>query len=719
MANQAKSESRATSESRRAFLQASAAAGGGLVIGCWAPALARFGAVHGAAPVPFQPNAYLRIAPDNTITVIVGVSEMGQGVLTSIPQLVAEELDADWAQMRFEQAPADPAYINPGFKMQATGGSSSVRSFWEPMRRAGAAARAMLIAAAADTWQVSAADCHAASGFVTHASGKKLSYGQLASRAATMPVPTEVKLKNPKEFKLLGRGLKRLDTHEKVNGSGRFGIDVRLPGLLVAVVAHPPKIGAKVASFNADKARAIAGVRQVVQIDSGVAVVADGYWNAKRGREALEIQWQEPAGVPLSSAAISQALAEHCDTPGFVARHDGDVAAAQPAKTLEAVYEAPYLAHACMEPLNCTAWVKGDTLEVWSSTQAPGPNQMALAKVAGVDPAKCQVHTMLLGGGFGRRFADDFAVAAVQISRAVHAPVKLLYAREDDMKAQHYRPASVLKIKGGLDAAGNPQLLQARVACSSIMVAAGFSKGGTLDSTAVEGLVNWPYDTPNVAIEWSQYEPGVGVWFWRSVGNSQNSFFAESFIDEMAHAAGKDPFEYRRGLLSKHPRHRGVLELAAQKAGWGQPLPAGRARGIAVADSFGSFVAEVAEVSLEKDGPRVHRVVCAMDCGMTVNPEIIRRQVQSSVIFGLSAALYGQITLKDGGVEQNNFNDYLVVRMSEAPRIEVHIMPSEEAPSGVGEPGTPPLAPAVANALFALTGERIRRLPFKGQNLRG
>lgn len=696
-------------ESRRDFLKSSAAMGGGLVIGFVLPGAARFAE---AATAAFQPDAFIRITPDNVVTVVVGLSEMGQGVLTAIPMLVAEELEADWAKMKVEQGPADPAFANPIFKVQATGGSTSVRGHWEPMRKAGATAREMLIAAAADTWQVDRSTCRAVSGKVVHASGKKLTYGQLANKAATLPAPADVMLKEPKDFKLLGKGAKRLDSPGKVNGTAKFGMDVRLPGMLTAVVAHSPVAGGKVASFNADKAKAVPGVRHVVQIGSGVAVVADGYWAAKQGRDALEIQWDEGANAGLSSDAISKAMSELADKGGVVARKDGDVSAATAAKTIEAVYEAPYLAHACMEPMNCTASVKPDSVEIWAGTQAQGVNQNVLSKVAGVKPEQVKVNTMLLGGGFGRRFAQDFAVDAVLISKAVGGPVKLIYSREDDTKGHFYRPASCVKFSAGLDEAGRPVMFSARVSCSSVFQAAGFPLTNDLDQAAVEGIKEWPYDCPNVQVDWARYEPGIGVWFWRSVGHSQNFFFSESFIDEMAAAAGKDPFEYRRALLADKPRHKAALETAAGKAGWGSPLPAGRARGIALCESFGSIVAEVAEVSLVDGKVKVHRVVCALDCGMTVNPAIVRRQMESAIIFGLSAALYGKITIKDGRVEQSNFHDYPVVRMNETPQVEVHIVSSGEKPGGVGEPGTPPIAPAVCNALFALTGKRIRSLPI-------
>ena len=706
--------------SRREFLQTTAAVGGGMMVGFFVPA-ATFAAAAAAtsAPEAFRPNAYIRIASNDEVTLIVGMAEMGQGVLTAIPQLLAEELDADWRKVRVEQAPVDPAFNNPLFGVQGTGGSTSVRALWEPMRQAGATAREMLITAAADTWAVDRATCTAREGFVRHSSGKKLSYGSLAARAAAVAVPANAPLKDPKSFRILGKALKRLDSPGKINGTARFGLDVKTDGLLTAVIAHPPVIGAKVVSFDATRAKAISGVKSVVQVDGGVAVVATGFWAAKSGRDALDVKWDVDAKPELSSNSIRSAMLERLKAPGVVARSEGDVAGAKAAETLDATYEAPYLAHACMEPMNCTASVTADGVEIWAPTQASGVNRSVIAKVMGMSPERIKVTTTMLGGGFGRRFAQDFVIAAVQVSKAVSAPVKVVYTREDDMKAQFYRPASIVHLRGGIDAAGLPVFLDTRVTCSSVSQAGGSSLKDGLDDAAVEGLKDWPYATPNVHVEWAQHEPGVGVWFWRSVGNSQNVFFAESFIDELAHAAKKDPFEYRRALLDKNPRHKAVLELAAERAGWHKPPPAGRARGIAVSESFGSYVAEVVEASLGADGaPRVHRVVCAVDCGVHVNPGIIRRQLQSAIIFGLSAALHGEISLKDGRVEQKNFDDYAVVRMNEAPLIEVHLVPSNEKPGGVGEPGTPPSAPALANALFALTGKRIRRLPLKADDLR-
>jgi isoquinoline 1-oxidoreductase beta subunit len=702
--------------SRRDFLKASALAGGGLVIGFTLPGAARFA----QAAAEFKPNAYLRIGSDDTVTVICGLSEMGQGVLTAIPMLVAEELDADWLNVKVKQAPADPAFNNPIFGMQATGGSTSVRGHWEPMRKAGAAARAMLVAAAAARWKANPADCRTEEGVVVHKSGKKLSYGRLANAAAKQAVPTEVKLKSAKDFRILGTPRRRLDTPAKIDGTAKFGLDVQLPGMLTAVMARPPVPGGKLLSVDEGKARAIPGVRQVLQIPGGVAVLAEGYWAAKQGRDALQIKWDDGANAALSSEGISKMLAEGAAKGGALARSAGD-ARAQAAKKLEAVYEAPYLAHACMEPMNATVWVKPDEVEVWAGTQSQGPSQHILGKLTGVAPNKVKVKTMYLGGGFGRRFAPDFTVDATLLSKASGKPVKLVYTREDDMKAYFYRPASVTRFVGGLDAGGNAVSFFASVASPSVAEASGFMKlpADGVDEAAVEGIRDCPYDFPNLRVEYARREPGVQVWFWRSVGHSQNLFFLESFIDEMAAAAGKDPYEFRRSLLGKQPRHLGVLDLAAQRAGWGGPLPPGVHRGIAVAQSFGSYVAEVAEVSVGKDGKvKVHRVVAAVDCGMTVNPAIIKRQIESAIVYGLSAALYGKITFKDGRVEQSNFYDYPVLRIDEMPKVEVHIVASGEPPGGMGEPGLPPLAPAVANAIFAATGKRLRKLPVDSEELK-
>jgi len=701
---------------RRDFLKGTAFAAGGLVVGFHLPAFSRYAeAAH-----DFAPNAYLRVAPDGSVTVICGLSEMGQGVHMGIAMLVAEELDADFGRVRLEQAPVDPAYVNPLLGMQATGGSTSIRGHWEPMRKAGAAAREMLLAAAAAEWGAAPGDCRTRDGRVWHTDGRSLGYGELADAAGRLPVPEAPALKDPKEFRIRGQGLTRLDTPAKVDGSAGFGLDVRLPGMLVAVMAHPPVPGAQVASVADAKARSVAGVVDVLRIPQGVAVLATGYWPALQGRDALEVQWEEGEAAALSTASITASLVKATESPAAVARNDGDVGAAS-AKTIEAVYEAPYLAHACMEPMNCTASVTGDSAEIWAPTQGPGPMQGVVAQLTGLPPAAVKVNTTYLGGGFGRRFAPDFVIAATLLSKAAGKPVKLVYTREDDTRGGFYRPAAAVRFRAGLDAEGRPVSLSARVAAPSIMLAAGFMKElpGGIDPPAVEGIQDCPYAIPNLRVEYARVEHGIKVWFWRSVGHSQNVYFLESFVDEMAAAAGRDPFEFRRDLLGKEPRLKAVLELAAARADWGKPLPAGVHRGIAVTSSFGSFIAEVAEVSVDADGtPRVHRVVAAVDCGRTVNPAIIARQVEGAIVYGLGAALYQQIDFANGRPQQSNFDDYPMLRLDAMPKVEVHIVPSTEAPGGIGEPGLPPATPAVINAIFAATGKRVRRLPIDPAALR-
>jgi len=694
---------------RRDFLQITGTIGAGLVIGFRIP--------DRRAVAPFAPNAWLRIGIDNSVLVVVDRSEMGQGVTTSLPMLLAEELEADWTKIRFEFAPADKAYINQLFGIQGTGGSSSVRAAWKPLREAGAQARTMLIAAAAQAWGVEPASCRAEAGAVMHAATKRrLTYGALAQRAAALPVPANVPLKDPKDWRLAGKPTKRLDTRFKVNGTAQFGIDVRVPGMLTAVVARSPVFGGKVRSFDATAAKAIPGVRHVVQISSGVAVVGDGYWPAKQGRDALNVSWDEGPVAQVSSASISSLFAQRATQDGAVARHDGDAVAAlaAAAQRVEAVYEMPFLAHATMEPMNCTAHVRAGAVDIWAPTQNQTGVQMVGGQLGGVPPENVAVHTTYLGGGFGRRFELDFIVEALETSKAAGAPVKVIWSREDDIQHAQYRPANYHQLRAGLDASGRAVAWTHRIVAPSIM-ARMFPqtvKNG-LDGEAVEGGVELPYAVPNVHVDYQLTDTGIPVGFWRSVNNSFNSFAVEGFIDELAVAAKQDPYEYRRALLANAPRHRGVLELAASRAGWGTALPSGRGRGIAVFKSFESFAAQVAEVSVSPAGDvRVHRVVCAIDCGMHVNPSTIEAQMQGGIVYGLTAALNGAITIENGRVMQSNFHDYPMLRLAEMPVVEVYIVPSNEAPGGVGEPGTPPIAPAVCNAIFAATGKRIRKLPI-------
>ncbi|MDC8785345.1 xanthine dehydrogenase family protein molybdopterin-binding subunit [Roseateles koreensis] len=712
----------ASGPSRRGFLKSGA--GSALVIGFTLPLGAGLAnKAQAASPIAapsntFAPNAWLRITPDNHITVICGSAEMGQGVLTAIPMLVAEELDADWKLVSVEQAPADKAYNNPLFGMQATGGSTTVRAHWTPVRQAGAAAREMLLAAAADLWKTDVSHLRTERSHVIAPGGKKkIAYGALVEAAARQSVPATPTLKSSADFKILGKPTARLDTPAKVNGQAKFGLDAHIDGMLVAVMARAPFGDTKVKSMDEAAAKAIKGVKKVIAIPNGVAVLAEGYWAAKKGRDALNVQWEMGERAQLNSAKVSDMLNDAANNASAVAVDSGNLkdAAANSAQQLSAQYEVPYLAHACMEPLNCLAWVKGDEVTIWAGTQSQGPAQGILSQVAQVTPAKVKVNTLLLGGGFGRRFAPDFTIDATLLSKLSGSPVKLIYTREDDMAAGFYRPAALVKFEGALDDKGALTLLRAHVAGPSIMAGSGFMKlpDNGVDTMAAEGLADHLYDIANQRIAYGRTEPGPQVWFWRSVGHSQNAFFIESFIDEMAAAAKADPLQFRLQMLDKHPRAKAVLQAAATQAGWGQPLPAGVKRGIALAESFGSFVAEVAEVSVGADGaPKVHRVVAAVDCGQTVNPQTIARQIEGAIVFGLTAALYGQVTLKDGRVEQSNFHDYPVLRMNEMPKVEVHIIPSMAAPGGIGEPGTPPIAPAVTNAIYAATGVRIRKLPI-------
>lgn len=712
--------------SRRDFLKSSMLAGGGLILGVHLP-----GSRHsvGAAEQPASGvtlNAFVRIGADESVTVVVNHSELGQGPYTSIPMVVAEELDADWSKVRYEPAPVDPAYNHTLFGIQMTGGSTSTWTEWERVRQAGAAARQMLVAAAADHWKIDPAKCRTENGFVISPNGQRASYGSLVERASRLEPPQNVSLKNPRDFKLVGKPTKRLDTPEKTNGKAIFGIDVDRPGMLVAVVARPPVFGGKLKSFDASRAKAIPGVRHVTAIDRGIAVVADGFWPAKLGREALEIVWDDGELAMLESDRQREQYAALAEKPGAVARQEGDAAKALAgaAKKFEAVYDLPYLAHATMEPMNCVADVRPDSCEIWVGTQFQTVDRDAAVKETGLKPEQVKLHTTLCGGGFGRRAVPDshFVVEAVQISKAIKTPVKVIWTREDDMRGGWYRPRAYHAVTAGLDRDGKPVGWQHRIVCQSFIVGTPFEKHivkNGVDETAVEGAKDIPYDIPNLLVDWQQAPGGVPCLWWRSVGHSHTAFVVETLIDELAHAARKDPFEFRRALLGNHPRHKRVLEFVAEKAGWGKAVPAGRGRGIALHESFGSYVAHVAEVSVSKDGkPRVHRIVAAIDCGPIVNPDTIHAQLESGTVFGLTAALYGEISFEKGRVKQRNFHDYPMLRMNEMPAVEAHIVPSEEKMGGVGEPGVPSVAPAVANAIFAITDRRVRRLPIRADDLK-
>ena len=710
---------------RRQFLQVAAIAGGGFAIGF--SNLAR-AAAAGAGSADFVPNAFVRIGGDSSVTVLIKHLEMGQGVSTGLPTLVAEELDADWAQIRFEGAPANASLYNNLLwgPAQGTGGSTAIANSYEQLRKAGATARAMLVAAAADEWKVPADSITVSKGVVAHkATNRKASFGQLAAKAATQPVPADVKLKDPKNFQYIGKRVARKDSKPKTNGSAQFTIDVKLPDMLTAVVAHSPLFGGKVKSFDATKAKAIKGVVEVVQVPSGVAVLANDFWAAKQGRDALTVVWDDSVANKLGSAEILAQYKELAQKPGLVARKDGDAdkALAGAAKKLEATFEFPYLAHAAMEPLDCVVKLDKDSCEIWNGEQLQTPDQFAVAKLTGLKPEQIKLNMLYAGGSFGRRANPqaDYILEAVSIAKAINGrvPVKMIWTREDDMRAGFYRPAYFHRIAAGLDAQGKLIGWQHRIVGQSILAGTMFEgmmvKDG-VDGTSVEGASNLPYQIPNMLVDLHTPKIGVPVLWWRSVGSTHTAFSTETFIDELAAAAGKDAVEFRRALLAKHPRHLGVLNLAAQKAGWGKPLAKGKGRGIAVHESFNTVVAQVAEVSVKPDGTlRVDRVVCAVDCGVAVNPDVITAQMEGGIGFGLSAALYGAITLKEGRVEQSNFHEYRPLRINEMPKVEVHIVASSEKPTGVGEPGVPLIAPAVANAIFSATGKRLRNLPLKLQ----
>ncbi len=712
--------------SRRGFLKAGALAGGGLVLGVYVPPRATAVDPPAAKPTTYKPNAFLRIGSDDTVTVIVNHSEMGQGIYTGLAMIVAEELDADWRKVRVEAAPADPVYNHTMYGIQLTGGSTSTISEWDRFRKAGATARAMLIAAAAAIWKVAPATCRASEGQVIHQeSGLFLSYGELAEPASRLAPVRNVALKDPKTFKLIGKPTRRLDTPEKVNGTAVFGIDVTVPGMLTAVLARPPVFGGKARSVNKAKALAIPGVRHVVETDRGVAVVADGFWPAKKGRAALEIEWDLGPLATLDSHVQREEYIELARTPGAVARKQGDAesALAASARVIEAVYDLPYLAHAPMEPLNCVADVRPDGCDVWTGTQAQTLEHHAAAQAAGLKPEQVKIHTTLLGGGFGRRAALDchFVREAVLVSKAVKAPVKVIWTREDDIKGGYYRPTAHHVVSAGLSPQGRPTAWKHRIVCQSFLIGTPFEaaivKDG-VDETCVEGAADVPYDVPNILVDWKQAPNGVPVQWLRSVGHTHTAFVVESFLDELAHAARKDPLAYRRELLANHPRHQRVLDLAAREFGWEKPLAPGRGRGLALHQSFGSIVAHAVEVSVSKAGKlAVHRVVCAIDCGPVVNPDTVRAQMEGCIVFGLSTLAH-EITFALGRVRQRNFHDYPVLRMNETPAIEVHIVRSTDSMGGVGEPGVPPVAPAVANAIFDLTGKRLRKLPIRAEDLK-
>ena len=690
---------------RREFLRVAAGSGAGLWLAVHLPRRA-----EAATPArALSPDAYLRVEPGGAVTVFLTKSEMGQGTYTGMAVLVAEELEADWRRVRIVQADADPGR----FGNMGTGGSASVRTLFDPLRKTGATAREMLVSAAARRWNVDRRTCHAEQGEVVHASGKRLSYGELAAAAAQEKVPKDPPLKEPAQWRLIGKKIPRLDTPDKVRGKARFGIDVRVPGMRFAVVARPPAQGGRVVRFDEAKATAVPGVRQVVQVPSGVAVVADSTWAAIQGREALDVTFDPGPNGGLDSAGLRRLVAEaKVSEPS---RDEGklDEALGGAAKRLEASYELVPLAHATMEPMNCTADVRAGAAELWAPTQAPTWAQSDVAKALGLEPAQVKVHVTFLGGGFGRRAMTDFAVEAALVSRAAKAPVQVLWTREDDLRHDYYRPPARNELRAGLDAAGRITAWQHRVRTPSISGQIFGEPGRRGHPDVLEGAIGFPYTAGAVRIEAAMPEVGLRLGWWRSVYAGQNAFPEECFIDELAAAAGKDPLAFRLDHLPADSRLRAPLQLAADKAGWRRPLPAGRGRGIACHASFGSHVAEVAEVSVQDGKLRVHRVVAAVDLGVALNPDSVEHQVEGAIVYGLSAVLRGEITLAKGAEVEGNFDEYEPLRMNEMPAVEVYVVPSREAPGGIGEPGLPPLAPAVANAMFAVTGKRVRSLPIR------
>ena len=710
---------------RREFLKTAALSAAGLVIAFYVPPGRHFAqAAEATAPAapPLPPaNAFLRIGSDDTVTVVLAHSEMGQGIWTSLPMLIAEELDADWSTVRVEHAPAAPVYAHTAFGAQLTGGSTTTWSEFDRYRQVGATARLLLVQAAAQRLGVSPDACRTEQGAVI-AGDKRLRFGELADDAAKLPMPATVALKDPADWRVIGRPTRRLDTPEKIDGRAVFGLDVKFDGLLTAVVARSPVFGGKVKSFDDSAAKAVPGVRKVVQVPTGVAVVADHFWAAQQGREALKIDWDLGAGATLDSAAILADLRRLAGTDGKLAASAGDAPGtlARSKQLVTAEYAVPYLAHAPMEPLNCTVRIGPDSCEIWTGTQAQTFEQMTAAAITGLKPEQVQIHTTFLGGGFGRRAvpSSDWVNEAVHVAKAAAAPVKTVWTREDDVRGGYYRPAFLHRVRVALGDDGLPAAWDHAMVGQSIMTGTpfegSFAKTG-VDPSSVEGVADSPYlkAIANHRVQLHDYRAPVPVLWWRSVGHSHTAFVMESMIDELARASGVDPVAYRRRLLADQPRHLGVLNLAAEKAGWGSPPPAGRARGVAVHECFGSYVAQVAEVSLANGRIRVHRVVCAIDCGIAVNPATIEAQMESGIAFGLGAALESAITFADGRVQQSNFDDYRVLRLPAMPQVEVHIVPSRERPGGVGEPGTPPIAPAVANAVAALTGQRLRELPLR------
>lgn len=721
-----KGQAKAPDLSRRTFLKAGAAFGGGLMIGWVTGAQAEVGDTLVSKAGDFAPNAFLVVNRDGKVAVTSPMIEMGQGTYTSLPMLVAEELDVDMENVSVHHAPPNDAlYKNPNaFNLQITGGSTSIRSFFVPMRQAGAAARLMLLAAAAARLGVEQSELETRAGEVVHAkSGKTLSYGDLVDDAATLPVPANVALKNPDAFKIIGTPVKRLDSAGKINGSAEFGIDVRLPGMRVGTVAASPVFGGTLAAVDEKAAMSVPGVSEIIKLDNAVAVIADNYWSAKKGLEAANPTFNDGANANLSTADVVATLAKASERDGAVAQSKGDAAGAlsNAAVKLDSTYENPFLAHTTMEPINCTIEVGKDGCDIWVGTQVPTRAQRAVAEALGLQPEQVRIHNHLLGGGFGRRLEFDFIVQAALIARQSSGPIKIVWSREEDVQHDMYRPYYYDRISAGLDDAGKLVAWKHRIVGSSIIARfAPFAFKNDLDVDAVDGAIDLAYDIPNLHVDYVREEPpGIPTAFWRGVGPTRSVYVVESFIDELAGAAKKDPVEFRRTLLAGNPRALHVVERAAALSGWGTPLGARKGRGIALLTSFGTYLAEVAEVSVADDGEvTVDKVFAVVDCGTVVNPNTVEAQMQSGIVYGLSAALWGEITLKNGRVEQSNFHDYRALRINEAPSITVEIVKSSAEPGGIGEPGTSALAPAVLNAVHAATGVRLRKLPIDPTQLK-
>lgn len=722
---------------RRTFFKVSGKLSTGLMLGFYLPPKQRSQSITNENPLKkvsltenemrlWNPNAFIRISPNNNVTIIVHKAEMGQGIYTALPMMIVEELEADWSKIQIEAAPNHPDYYHTAWKIfQGTGASTSISSTWEQLRLAGATVREMLISAAAKTWNLSPKQCIAKKGYVIdRLSRQRLSFGALADLAAEMEVPVEVVLKRPHEFKLIGKPIKRLDTAEKLNGSAVYGLDIKVPEMLVATIARPPVFGASVKRIQDKEAWRIEGVKYIVNLDIGVAVVADRFWAAKTARDILKIEWNEENNWQ-SSEQIQRKYADLAKTSGLVAKNWGDAESAfkTAEQTLTAVYETPYLAHAPMEPLNCVADVRTNSCQIWTGTQMQTTDQQAACEITGLQPEQIQIHTTLLGSSFGRRANPhaDYVKEAVKLSKAIGQPVKVIWTREDDIRGGYYRPVHYSKIAAGLDRDGKPIAWKHRLIGESIGKGTQFERALVhhgIDHLSVEGAADHPYNIPHQLIDHHATENGIPVLWWRSVGHSFTAFVIESFIDELANLTEQDPIKLRLSLLKDRPRHQKVLNLAARRANWGASLPQGVYQGLALHKSFGSIVAQIAEVSVSEDKTvKVHRVICVVDCGIIINPDTVQAQIESGIVYGLSAALYGKISLQNGRVEQSNFHDYPVLRMKEMPQVEVEIVNSREKPSGVGEISTPPIAPAVCNGIFAATGIRIRRLPIQAEIL--